>query len=139
MRRPKVPMCESLAVATKVLNLVRLPKLVKTSDVRVEVFDNCREQGYAIIFSGFRIRKDDKKGVNHDAYIYFSRNRNSDDIVVYHDDERGGIANMPSEVGWKNRILFRHNQTRLAVKHIENLLGQAAVVLDSMVTPCKTT
>ena len=101
------------AAARKVLAIVkRLAKNSKDdSYIGVEVYANCREQGFAL--------------ASHDnAKVAFSEHRRSDDIVVYF-----GIradfewnTNIPSEKVWASARYFRYNQHEAAAKFIVKFL-----------------
>jgi hypothetical protein len=119
-------MCDSLSVAHKVLKLVHLPDKVKTTDVWVEAFDNCREQGYVIKYNAFALPRH-----THSTSIFFAKHRSGDDIVVYVDFAPSG--NKPNEAGWKHRTFFRPDGALQAARYIEDTLTGAAKTFERKV------
>lgn len=99
--------------ARKVLTFVR--KLAKRSKddsyVEIQVYANCREQGFALASCDARM-------------VAFSENRNSDDIVVYAGSRKHFAfnTNIPSDEVWENRKFFRYNEHEKAAKFIVKYL-----------------
>lgn len=107
--------CNSLAIAEAIIGLtierVNSMDKFKNMDATVECFDNCREQGLVIInYVGFKIQK-----------IAVTKNRNSDDIVVYI-YEKTGWNNLPAENEWDNRKFFKYNEYSEAMNYIVDSL-----------------
>ena len=84
-------MCESLKRSTQVVNEVPVDKKFKER-VEVRTFCNCREQGYHIRISG-------KSGSIDCLNLWFSENRNSDQMVLY---ECHGYVDGLTEEAWKD-------------------------------------
>lgn len=107
---------ESLIEVAEIL-LIRIlnDKRVEEVDGYVEMFDNCREQGYRII-----IYKCDEIGFKT---VAFSENRNSDDIVVYSSNRyESGLSY--SEDFWKSAKFFKCKDYEGAKEYIIKLLKE---------------
>ena len=100
-----IRMNESLAVAQNVLNLV-LFRQNGTCPGWVDVFDNCREQGYKISTAvGGTYR-----------HVAFAQCRNSDDIVVFH------MEGLIFDLEKCNRESFMYNEVEEASIFINKYL-----------------
>jgi hypothetical protein len=97
---------EKMDVAFKVLNEVNRTINKKVSkNLWLEVYSNCREQGYCIKH---------KNGLS----ISFSENRNSDDIVVYVGTKFDMQGNVPTEESYRKARYFRYDDVSGAVNYI---------------------
>ncbi|AMO25942.1 hypothetical protein Thu_169 [Bacillus phage Thurquoise] len=101
-----------ISVAQTVLNLVLASEEIHWVEGHVEMFENCREQGYKLCFYQGNVRT-----------IAFSEHRSSDDIVVYSSTqhESGGVFGYSDEF-WECGKHFRYNEFHEAVKHIIGLI-----------------
>lgn len=105
---------EIIKPAIKILDLLIKDKRSLELEVNVNTFDNCREQGYLL----------DNYDVNVNVKtIAFSRNRSSDDYVVYHSTEKycNGTFGYTDEF-WKNARYFDFDKEKEVVDYIFNLL-----------------
>jgi len=106
---------EKIAVAAKLLELVVNHKDTQSVEGHIEMFENCREQGYRIClhtFGGDRVKT-----------IAFSEHRSSDDIVVYHSMDHEEYAFGYSEKFWESSKHFRYNDYEGATEYIIDLLN----------------
>jgi len=109
---------EKIAVAAKLLELVVNHKDTQSVEGHIEMFENCREQGYRIClhtFGGDRVKT-----------IAFSEHRSSDDIVVYHSMDHEEYAFGYSEKFWESSKHFRYNDYEGATEYILDLLNYRA-------------
>ena len=99
----------SLAHAEKVLKFARKFYKGKRDDVTIEVWANCREQGFHLV------NYTKKKALS------FAQQRNSDEtVVVYGDPQDFDITtNAPTDEAWdKRRMHFRESQDEEAGRWI---------------------
>ena len=106
---------DKIAYAENILKLILNDFRATKIEAGVEMFENCREQGYRICVYG-----DKKTDVQT---IAFSENRNSDDIVIYHSPKHEEYAFGYSDEFWSNKKYFRYNDFEGAVNYIFELLG----------------
>lgn len=81
----------------------------------VDVFENCREQGFRIHVSSYQPE------YKHMTFA-FSENRNSDSIVVYYSNKLEGFQNEYSEEFWDSRKYFKYNEQYQAAEYIKELI-----------------
>ena len=105
-----------IAYAEKILEMITNDKRAEMIDAGVEMFENCREQGYRICLYGSY----DDGGVRT---IAFSEHRNSDDIVVYHSSKHEEYPFGYSDEFWANKKGFRYGEYDEAVDYIFGLVG----------------
>jgi len=87
-------MKESLKRSLNVLGLVKLNGLSKEarSNILVECYENCREQGFSIMVMGLK----------NSTKLVFAENRNSDSMVLYVGSRAEfGTGNIPSDSVWR--------------------------------------
>ncbi|AFQ96454.1 hypothetical protein [Bacillus phage vB_BceM_Bc431v3] len=109
---------EKIAVAAKLLELVVNHKDTQEVEGHIEMFENCREQGYRICLHTF--------GGDKVKTIAFSEHRSSDDIVVYHSMDHEEYAFGYSEKFWESSKHFRYNDYEGATEYILDLLNYRA-------------
>ena len=95
--------------------LAEVKRLAKSSKddsiIGIEVYANCREQGFALASC------DDRK-------VAFAENRNSDDIVVYFGSRKDFDfnTNIPSDAVWAKRKFYRYDKPHSAAAFIVGYL-----------------
>lgn len=101
-----------ISVAQTVLNLLLANEEIHQVEGHVEMFENCREQGYKLCFYDNKVRT-----------VAFSEHRSSDDIVVYTSTqhESGGVFGYSDEF-WEGSKYFRYNEFHEAVSYIIGLI-----------------
>lgn len=104
-----------IAYAENILNLMLNDFRATQVEASVEMFENCREQGYRIC--NYDYNKNDVRT------IAFSENRNSDSIVVYHSKNHEEYAFGYSDDFWSSRKFFDYNNFEGAVDYIFELMG----------------
>lgn len=102
-------------LAEKLLNMVINDNRSSEIDGYVGMFENCREQGYRILWWSH-----DNVGETHT--IAFSENRNSDDIVVYHSEDYEEYAFGYSDKFWDSAKYFRYDDYEGAVDYIYSIM-----------------
>lgn len=90
--------------------------------IETAAFYNCRERGVVVTVSCL-FSKVEPRYLN----VFFSENRNSDDIVVYSWFCNEGWLNPPTirdidEETWKNRKMFGYGKVGDAAKHVYELI-----------------
>jgi len=110
---------EKMELAWTILSLVEMDfRIYGLSEqewsISVGAFENCREQGLVLKVSKY------EESMIKQATIAFSENRNSDDVVIYHNYRSDGFKNQYSEEFWSNRKLFSYDAYESIVNHIVN-------------------
>lgn len=110
---------KGLAVAEAILNILDTMELPDDVQERayVEVFDNCREQGYVISYFVSVL-----PSIKQNLYVAFTENRNSDSIVVYEYYKKRFPSNLPHEDSWGNKKYFDFDEHYQAAEHIAEIL-----------------
>lgn len=103
--------------AEKIKNLLMNDLRLQDVTVRLEAFENCREQGYRICNYNWN----DEPRVQT---IAFSEHRNRDSIVIYHSSKHEEYAFGYSEEFWDNAKYFRCEDFSGAVDYIVELITQ---------------
>ena len=100
-----------IATAQKVLSAAN--KISRKMDLRLKMYSNGREQGYALYPSKYL-------GMKHTPMVAFSESRGSDSIVVYYGtmEDFNDQGNVPTEYLYSNRMLFRYDDVDGAAKFI---------------------
>jgi hypothetical protein len=114
----------SLKRALRVLGLVKLDALSKEarSNILVECYENCREQGFAVVVMGL---KDSTK-------LVFAENRNSDCMVLYVGSRKEfNTGNIPSETVYQAARYFSAERgiqagERACAREVQKLVVEAA-------------
>lgn len=93
-------------------NVSIVPRDEHEDIVIVEIYENCRERGFALASC------DGRK-------VAFSEHRNSDDIVVYCGTRKDFEynTNIPSDRVWEKARFFRYNEAQKAALFILSYLG----------------
>ena len=106
----------SIEVAEILLIKILNDKRTEEIDGHVDMFDNCREQGYRLVIYP-------KNSKNKVKTIAFSENRNSDEIVVYSSNVfESGLPY--SEDFWKSAKFFKCKDYEGAKEYIIKLLEE---------------
>jgi hypothetical protein len=113
----------SLTVAQTILDLLdkdeRLEKYHDSEDIVVGTFRNGREHGFVIAVSPTMETK----------HIFFSQNRSSDDIVVYH----GKSVTLDDKV-YESRKYFGDSDSKSALGYIVSLIIKYANCTEESIT-----
>lgn len=118
----KAVMKASLKRAHRVLGLVSLDALTKNErgEVMVEAYENCREQGYAVVVHGFPTAESAKLKAS------FAECRNSDQMVVYVGKPMDfSTGNIPNEQVYRGAAHYFSSEEEAAA-FIQKLVVKAA-------------
>lgn len=107
-----IKLIESLVVSNTILNILINDSRFNELGGYIELFENCREQGYKVVLNK-----------NH-VYltICFSLNRNSDNIVVYFSNRYEG-SNYSNDF-WNNSKYFNYDEYVAVVDYIYELTAK---------------
>ena len=105
-----------ISYAQTILKMILDDERANYVDAGVEMFENCREQGYRICLYGHL----DNGSVKT---IAFSQNRNSDSIVVYHSTSHEEYPFGYSDEFWNSSKYFSYDDFKGAVDYIFELVG----------------
>lgn len=118
----KAMMKTSLKRAHRVLGLVNLDALTKPEreEVVVEAYENCREQGYAVVVRGFPTVEGSK------LKLSFAECRGSDQMVVYVGKPSDfTTGNVPSEQVYSEAATYFSTEKQTAA-FVQKLVVKAA-------------
>lgn len=101
-----IKLIDSLVVSNTILNILINDSRFTELDGYIELFENCREQGYKLVLY---------KNIAT-LTICFSQDRNSDNIVVYFSNQYE--RNPYSDIFWNNAKYFNYDQYHAAIYYI---------------------
>ena len=107
------------AIALLAVIKAMFENLDSNTEVFIKDFNNCREQGYVLelkYVDGKYLFSEDTK-----IWVAFAENRNSDDIVVYYNDN--SYEDLQS-VDWDKKEYFRYGQFTQAADYIKSLFDE---------------
>ena len=107
-----IKLIDSLVVSNTILNILINDSRFTELDGNIDLFENCREQGYKLVLYKNKAT----------LTICFSQNRNSDCIVIYFSNKYE--RNPYSNDFWNNCKYFNYDQYHLAVDYIYEIANE---------------
>lgn len=110
---------DNVKLASAVLNTVQIPRDLR-DDVDVKLYVNGREEGFCIRYFSDNEFADFR-------YIMFAEHRNSDDIVVYVDEDHGISPDngmIPSDKAYDTAKFFRPSEAGIAGLFISETIAR---------------